>query len=208
MDHFALFPSHLFILDIPGREADDRELAERLLAERAASPGFLRSNVGGWHSVPDLSQRPERCYRRIMQEIVDATGSIVRGLAGEAGIAEVPEYRYALQAWAMVMGAGDYTVAHDHGDAHWSSAYYVDIGDADIEAHPRSGAITFLDPGRGGRAYPGLELFPPTFEVTPRPGMLVLFPGRLQHYVHAYRGARPRISISCNVTLAPAGPGR
>ena len=34
--------------------------------------------------------------------------------------------------------------------------------------------------------------------------MLVIFPGWLMHHVHAYRGARPRVAISCNLTLAGA----
>jgi len=33
--------------------------------------------------------------------------------------------------------------------------------------------------------------------------MLVVFPGYLQHYVHAYRGTRPRVAIACNLTLSP-----
>ena len=43
-----------------------------------------------------------------------------------------------------------------------------------------------------------------TFTIRPRTGMLVVFPGYLQHYVHAYRGTRPRIAIACNLTLSPA----
>ena len=54
---------------------------------------------------------------------------------------------------------------------------------------------------------PGLEnLLGTTFTVLPRTGRLVVFPGWLLHYVHAYRGQRPRVSISCNVVFEPTSP--
>jgi len=50
----------------------------------------------------------------------------------------------------------------------------------------------------------GREINPSTFTIRPRTGMLVIFPGWLQHYVHPYRGGRPRVSLSFNVRLEPA----
>jgi hypothetical protein len=101
----------------------------------------------------------------------------------------------------MVMRQGDYTVLHDHGEAHWSATYYVDAGDAD-QRSPESGALALVDPRRGGRSIPGIESGS-TFMIRPRSGMLVVFPGWLQHYVHPYRGARPRIAIASNVVMSP-----
>ncbi|EEA04372.1 hypothetical protein BH160DRAFT_0274 [Burkholderia sp. H160] len=43
-----------------------------------------------------------------------------------------------------------------------------------------------------------------TFMIRPRSGMLVVFPGWLQHYVHPYRGTRPRIIIASNVVMSPS----
>ena len=42
-----------------------------------------------------------------------------------------------------------------------------------------------------------------TVNALTRTDMLVVFPGWLQHYVHPYRGTRPRIAIACNVTMSP-----
>jgi hypothetical protein len=107
----------------------------------------------------------------------------------------------------MVMRDGDYTIVHDHGTAHWSVSYYVDAGDADVENHPESGLFAVLDPRRYIRPIPGLGDFSMTqFTVRPRSGRLVIFPGWLQHYVHPYRGTRPRIAIACNVSVAPEPP--
>lgn len=206
MDSFALFATPLHVFDLPNMEATNRELASRLLAEAEKSPGMDRSNVGGWHSVPDLSRRPEACYRTLMQAVIDRVRQVYDIAAAAAGIPPGMQFRYALQSWAMVMMDGDYTTLHDHADAHWSVAYYVDAGDADVEGHPDSGRLAFIDPRRAGRAFGGVDLYPSTFTVRPRTSSLVIFPGYLQHYVHAYRGQRPRICISCNVVMEPAGP--
>jgi hypothetical protein len=144
-----------------------------------------------------------------MQTTVSCVGALVAELArGEAEAPPpLPRYRYGVHGWAMVLERGDYVVLHEHGEAHWSTVYYVDAGDDDAA---ESGLLAFVDPRRGGRSVPGADLFPTTFTVRPRTGTLVIFPGWLQHYVHPYRGSRPRISISCNLVMeaAPAAaPG-
>ena len=35
--------------------------------------------------------------------------------------------------------------------------------------------------------------------IDPEPGMLLMFPGWLLHYVHPYRGTTPRVSIAFNL---------
>jgi hypothetical protein len=119
---------------------------------------------------------------------------------------ETLRFRFAMHGWAMVMRAGHYTILHDHADAHWSLVYYVDAGDADPE-EATSGLLAFVDPRRSGLVIPGVDLLPSTFTVRPRTGSIVVFPGYLQHYVHAYRGVRPRVSVSCNVRMELVGPG-
>jgi hypothetical protein len=199
MESFALFATPIYVYELPELDETNREIRERLLAERAAHPaGVQRSNVGGWHSAPDLGQRQEPCYRALLQALVGCVDETVARLGHAAG-APPQRWRYGLHGWAMVLDPGDYVMAHDHGDAHWSTAYYVDAGD---ETPDPGGYLAFLDPRRGGRPLPGLDHS--TFSVRPRTGTLVVFPGWLQHYVHAYRGQRPRISISCNVLMEPS----
>jgi uncharacterized protein (TIGR02466 family) len=202
----ALFPTPIVMIDLPGMADINREIAAQLLAEEQTVPSWHRANVGGWHSVPDLSQRPQPWFRAVMRAVVDEVGNNVAALAAAAGIERLPRFRYAVTAWAMVMRNGHYVMPHDHGDVHWSVAYYVDAGD---ELPAPSGRIAFLDPRRSGRTIPELTLFPSTFDIAPRTSALVIFPGWVQHYVHAYRGERPRICVSCNLTMdvvTPAAP--
>lgn len=199
----SLFSTPITVFDLPDMEATNRELAERFLAEEQTVPSWHRANVGGWHSAPDLGLRSEPCYRTLLRAIVDRVASVVGALAADAG-APPPRFRYGLTGWAMILRQGGYVITHDHGDSHWSVAYYVDAGD---DAPAPSGRLVFLDPRRSGRTIPDLALAASTFEVAARTGALVIFPGWLQHYVHAYRGDRPRICVSCNLVMDPIPGG-
>ncbi len=199
----ALFPTPIAVFDLPGMAAVNAELAAALLAEERTVPSWQRANVGGWHSAPDLSRRPGACYQALMNAIVDQVTVVTHALAADVGIEQVPRFRYAVTAWAMILRDGHYVSIHDHGDVHWSVAYYVDAGDDGPEP---SGRLAFVDPRRSGRTIPELPLFPSSFDLQPRTGALVIFPGWLQHHVHAYRGQRPRICISCNLTMDVAPP--
>lgn len=174
-------PSDSLVLTTRLDRADaDRAIAARLVAESFTHPGIVVSNRGGWHSIPDLAQRPDADLRALMQLLAEHMHEASRLL-------HHPPSRLALVAWAMVMHDGDYAVAHDHAEATWSSAYYLDPGDADLSTHPDSGRLVFDD---------GF--------IDPTPGLLVLFPGTTRHRVAPYRGQRPRVVIAANGKLAKA----
>jgi len=197
----SLFATPIVMIDLP--DIANAELADLLLTDERTQPSWQRANIGAWHSAPDLGRRPEPSLRALLTSVVDAVASTVTSLAANAGVSQLPPYRYAITAWAMVLRNGHYVTPHDHGDSHWSAAYYVDAGD---DRPAPSGRLAFLDPRRSGRTIPGPPLFPSLFDVAPRTGTLVIFPGWLQHYVHAYTGQRPRICISCNLTMELVPP--
>ena len=211
MDHLQLFATPVFVFDVPDTEEINPVLASLLLDESQQVPGLRRSNVGGWHSMPDLATRPEPCFPILMQRIVNHVGHAAAALARQAvtaGLAPAPapdwlaSMQWSVTAWGTVMSSGAYTELHEHGDAHWSVSYYVDAGAPASTEHPHSGSLAFVDPRRGGRPLPGLDL-PSTIMVRPRTGLLVVFPGWMQHYVHSYHGAHPRVCIAANVTMTP-----
>ena len=205
METMNLFSSSVFVFDIDGAAELNAALLEALVAESEETPGILASNRGGWHSVPDIARRPEPVFRIYCEMIVAHMGKAFREWARVAGV-ELPPFGMHLHAWAMVMRDGDYTVLHDHGDATIAGPYYLDVGDADLERHPTSGAISFTDPRRASSRVLGLDLFPSTVTLSPPEGKLVLFPGYLQHHVHPYRGTRPRVCIANNATIVPNEP--
>jgi len=205
MPQISLFATPVSMYDLPGMDEVNRDATARLVAESVSLPSVNRSNVGGWHSQ-NLAGRPEACFRALLQSIVTRVRETVESLARERGV-DLPAMRIGAHAWAMVMRNGDYTIPHDHSEAHWATVYYADAGDADETAHPASGLLALVDPRHGGRPMPGLEsLLGTTFTVLPRTGRLAVFPAWLLHYVHVYCGQRPRVSISCNVIFEPTAP--
>lgn len=205
MPNAALFSTPLSMYDLPNMEAVNRELTERLVAEAGSRPSIRRSNYGSWHSPPDLALRPDPAFRSLFQTIVARVRETAEGLAKERGHG-LPPMRVGVQAWAMVMRNGDYTAPHDHGEAHWATVYYPDAGDADETRFPDSGLLELLDPRQGARQMPGLELVGTSFSAKPGTGRLFVFPAWLMHYVHPYRGERPRVAISANLTFEVATP--
>lgn len=205
--HLPLFATPISMYESRGMDEVNRDLIARLVAESVSVPSVHRSNVGGWHSQPNLAMRPETCFRTLTQYIVTRVRETVESLAQERG-QQQPMMRLGVNAWAMVMRNGDYTIPHDHADAHWATVYYADAGDADEGAHPDSGLLALVDPRHGGRPIPGLDLLGKTFTARPSTGRLLVFPGWLLHYVNAYRGQRPRVAVSCNVTFELASPSR
>jgi uncharacterized protein (TIGR02466 family) len=201
-----LFATPVFSFGDAGDVELDRELAGRLILESEGAAGIARHS-GGWHSAPDLSQRPEGCYQDLMHRVVARIEEVIVELVRDQLAPVEPRHRFAVQAWAMVMRHGEHVLVHDHAEAHFSAIYYPAAGDADLEMFPDSGRLCFVDPRRGGAAIRETELFPSQFAIAPRTGMLVVFPGYLQHFVLPYRGGRPRVSISCNVRLEAGAAG-
>ena len=207
MPDLPLYSTPLSMYELPDMDEINRDLTGCLVAESISVPSVNRSNVGGWHSQPDLAMRQQASFRTLIQSTVERVRETVDRLARERGQILAP-MRIGVHAWAMVMRNGDYTIPHDHGDAHWSTVYYADAGDADPAVHPDSGLLALVDPRHGARPMPGLDLLGTTFTAQPRTGRLFVFPGWLFHYVHAYRGQRPRVAVSCNITFELSSPAR
>jgi uncharacterized protein (TIGR02466 family) len=201
MDAFRLFYTPILVFSPEETALPTDALRDRLVAESRSGAGVSRSNAGAaWHSVPDLALRPEACFQAVIRRVVEHAQRLTGRLLAEHGNAPPPNgFAASAHAWAVVTGNGGYGTVHDHSEAHWSSAFYVDAGDAD--PHSDSGTLVLVDPRRATSSVSGVELIPSNFAIRPRTGMLVLFPGWLQHFAHPYAGTRPRVVVSVNVRL-------
>jgi uncharacterized protein (TIGR02466 family) len=196
----SLFPTPVAMYEHPDMAQMNKEITEIMVAESLVTPSITHSNVGGWHSNYDLQLRPEACFRELNKLIIDHAIETTQVIAKSLGKG-LPKFSVTTHMWAMVMRDGNYTIPHTHANSHWATVYYADAGDADEATYPESGVISFTDPRSGFLPIPGLDYTGGDFVVNARTGQLLVFPGWLTHYVHAYRGARPRVSIACNVTF-------
>lgn len=197
----ALFASPLVMSLPPSDPAWRAELAGRLVAEARAGGGLRRSNVGGWHSEDDLLDRPEPCFQALRGLFLEGFREALRLQAEERGVEVDPSLSIQATAWAMVMEDGHYSTPHHHGDAHWASVFYVDVGDQGPEIPAPAGFLSFLDPRGPLKGEDPMRLFQTRQDLRPKDGLLLFFPGWLVHHVHPYRGRRPRVSVSCNLVL-------
>jgi uncharacterized protein (TIGR02466 family) len=194
-----LFATPVFLFHHPDPESVNPALRAHFLERREREPSFGVSNIGGWHSPPDVASDPSAAVQALCRWVLDCFSRALTDVSGQA-LDDMGLVR-GLQAWAMVMTHGAYSALHDHADAVWSGVYYVDMGDA---TPAPSGRLGLVDP-RGGiaRRWP-LPMFSPDVIVEPQAGRLVLFPSWLRHQVFPYQGEAPRISVSWNLLLRPA----
>ena len=115
---------------------------------------------------------------------------------------------YADDSWASVYRAGDYCMPHSHLRSDVSIVYMLDPGDDD-PVEPMAGKLCFADP-RIDACCPD-EPSRVTRHMIPEmtPGTMLIFASDYLHSVNTYRGRRPRITLSWNITLQrlPGRPG-
>lgn len=165
------------------------DATEEILSRAAVLPTVARGERTGWQSASDLLQWTPR-MRDVGALLAEAVGAIAPG-TGAHGIDAA--------AWANVLGRGDYITPHTHAGSAWSAVLYVDAGDSGEAA---GGFLSLRDPRAGAAMVitgANVQDSACTFHLYPRTGMLVVFPAWLLHWVPAYRGARPRISIAANL---------
>ena len=112
-----------------------------------------------------------------------------------------------VQGWPNINRFGDYHDAHNHPRAYLSGTYYVKMP-ATLEklrsrSDVRPGCITFYDPRPGVNmtAIKGDPYVNPEYTVKPEPGMLLMWPAFINHFVHPNLSKQTRISVSFNIVL-------
>jgi putative 2-oxoglutarate-Fe(II)-dependent oxygenase superfamily protein len=111
---------------------------------------------------------------------------------------------YSDDSWASVYRAGDYCMPHSHLRSDVSIVYMLDPGDDDPD-EPMAGKLSFADP-RISACCPD-EPSRVTRHMIPEmtTGTMIIFASDYLHGVNPYRGRRPRITLSWNITLRQLG---
>jgi uncharacterized protein (TIGR02466 family) len=114
---------------------------------------------------------------------------------------------WAIQGWANVNRFGDYHDYHNHPRAYLSGTYYLQVP-ARMEklrtrGDGRPGCITFYDPryAVNAGAIKNDPYVEPEYTVQLEAGLLMLWPGFVNHFVHPNLSKQPRITISFNINL-------
>ena len=114
---------------------------------------------------------------------------------------------WQIHAWTSINRRGDYHDTHNHPHSYLSGSYYLKVP---IKAPLRKNRkdlrpnhITFYDPRPGVNmlSIKNDAYIDPEFTLFPEPGLLLLWPGFLNHFVHPNLSDETRISISFNIVL-------
>jgi uncharacterized protein (TIGR02466 family) len=101
-----------------------------------------------------------------------------------------------VNSWISVYPKGAFVPLHDHKPMQWSGVYYV-------AAHDQCGDLLFTDPKEYAlQNEPEQTLRRGVFKniITPKSGMLVVFPSYLKHETNPNEVDKDRIIISFNIT--------
>ncbi len=206
---FTAFPTYVLSRQWEGVEAFNTAMIHEIMKKRIKDPeGIYRSNASGtWHSDTKLMQWSGKAGKQLVQMYGKAFNQYCDVMGGKKG----GEYSVQMSAWAMMYADRGYATVHTHPNCHFSGVYYLNEGDdRDLvmvtNARVRTGELEFVDTrGQAGHQVQGL-LMQPTLRIAPKPGLMVIFPQWLPHFVHPVEGERDRISIACNATIKYVPP--
>ena len=148
--------------------------------------------------------------------IVDGIGETARRANREAWAGQSLDLTVGLEGvWFQISQGGAFHDVHTHGNCSWSGVYIVQIDDSeDRVEHPVYGAANGVTRLYGppfstlggafvdvGNAY----LQPPSHDIEPVAGQLLVFPSWLAHQALPYVGAKDRVIVSFNASIHSAG---
>jgi len=193
------FPTPLLRQEIKDAGRLNGALRKAILKRADSEPSAARHNVGGWRSGDDLLAWPVKEISALKSAINKAIAQLTQLTMGVSGKTVRGEVN--VSAWATLCRTDDYVKPHIHPLSTWSGVYFVSGGE-EVENHPDSGVLEFLDP-RSATDWlqtPG-NPFGATFKVKPAAGVLVVHPSWLVHFVNPHRGAEPRITVGFNAFI-------
>ena len=192
-----LWPSPLLKLIDPIAKRNNAALKKLLLGLAQTTLGVRKTNLGGWQSEVDLFEREDAAVSLLRTRTYHA---VFRYLQAMAPAGSRAKFEVSIgSAWANINNRSHSNSPHLHPGVHLAGVYYVDDGGS------RDGGVRLVDPRPQASMVPAhakwMRGVGEHIRVQARPGLFVIFPAWLQHYVVAHEGGRPRISVSFNVRL-------
>lgn len=183
MQHVSVFPTVISVARFPRAESLN-PIFERLIVAR-----FERDKLSKTQTTDDLHEEPE------LAPLVDFFNE---QLVQRFAAFKVADARFEITScWGNIQQRGDALRYHSHSNSFLSGSYYV-------RCPNNCGDLEFLDPRATGFRFDleVTEMNPfnaEAFSVTPKPGMLVLFPSSLMHGTGRNEADEPRVSVAFNV---------
>lgn len=189
------FPTPVWALQLENYKKINEEMYDYIKKHQSSDHvGINKSNIKGWHSKDfDLSEKEPQNFiffisKHIEQLMTDMNWDTKKQIAKINNM------------WAIINTGGSANLRHQHGNSTISGAYYV-------RAPKNSGDIIFYDP-RPAPVYSHPNATTPNplnaqiNGISPKEGVLVLFPSYLDHSVNENLSKDERIVISFNIRIS------
>ena len=189
------FLTNLFVSPMLQWETGEDALCAALLEDaKAARPGAR--DLGAEYAELTCLDPGNPINAAVLDLLHRAISRFLDLNAGKA--VEVPPYQVA--GVARILNTGDFVSLRDTSRKDLSGALYLDVGDgADAELN---GFLEFIDPRVGVKMLPGKKQSV-TARVTPKAGLLLLYPSWFKRVIYPYEGQRPRILVDFDVRFGP-----
>lgn len=203
-----IFPAPILMYEWPNSEELNCALRQTIQEHRSEGDTVYGH---GWRSAQNLETWDAPCIGQLLERIQAMVQETVLRTVKD------PDHRHfngwsVEAAWANVHRRGGANKPHNHvrNNTTWAGIYYVHVGGPD--GSPTGGCTKFQD--RSGIPKEILrdpDLGAYDFTVVPKPGLMVIFPGSISHYVEPNQGDDERITIAFNLehpgfTRSPYGP--
>lgn len=202
-----LFATPVAVSEMPNALELNAALLATIEAKAASAPSTQHSNLGGWQSSWDLAEWGGPEVKTVLEHARAVADRLTADRQGRPARID-----WAVNAWANVNRTGHGNEFHTHPGSFWSGTYYVD--DGGVGADPSLGGEFEIQDPRGVAPamyaphlafnLPGGLAAGASETISPRAGLMLLFPAWLSHAVRPYRGAAQRVSIAFNFSLPSA----
>jgi len=188
----SLWGTPVLMRQVPAEDGYAARLRDIILRKQHDPGGTMIGVVDGDKTRSDLLQWSEPEIDPLREWILD--GAEAMNAHVNAGVAsngqQIP---MIAEAWGVIYQEWGFHYLHNHHDSGWSGVLYVETGNIT----PGSGCIEFLDPRPGaGPTQPAENIL---HNVAPQPGLMLMFPSWLQHWVTPYLGDSVRICVAFNI---------
>ena len=193
---FDLWPTKFMRRWADGSESWNKELVKLVRELERAN-----KNLTTDYLAPDLFNMDHPAVNWLRDQVNATVNEYLSHLGIDYAV------NWQITGWPSVNRFGDYHDAHNHPWSYLSGTYYVKMPTTSETLQSRNdvrpGCITFYDP-RGGVNMNAIKNDPyvdPEYTVLPEPGLMLLWPAFIKHFVHPNLSKETRISISFNIVL-------
>jgi len=168
---------------------ENESLSKEIYRIKSIEKGSIVSNQGGWQStsIKEADLVPGSQMELLYENVLPRVAKVFE-------LWKISETFSLDSFWCNVNSKGDFNWEHNHPLSKMSAVYYVKTSD-------ETGDIVFLRPDEQESYIIPKEITPYTFKtyrISPKNGLLLIFPSYLRHRVGSNNSDTERISIAFN----------